>query len=58
VDDKRSGEGEERIIRGAEAIAEFIFGDRSHRRKVLPRGMLQDSDSQVGKHAVPAAVGL
>jgi hypothetical protein len=34
VDDKRSGEGEERIIRGAEAIAEFIFGDRSHRRKV------------------------
>jgi len=25
---------EERVIRGAEAIAEFIFGDRSHRRKV------------------------
>jgi len=24
---------EERVIRGAEAIAEFIFGDRSHRRK-------------------------
>jgi hypothetical protein len=22
------------VIRGAEAIAEFIFGDRSHRRKV------------------------
>ena len=33
---------EERVIRGAEAIAEFIFG--SHRRKV-PRGMLQDPDS-------------
>jgi len=25
---------EEPVIRGAEAIAEFIFGDRSHRRKV------------------------
>jgi hypothetical protein len=32
--DKPLDKPEERVIRGAEAIAEFIFGDRSHRRKV------------------------
>jgi hypothetical protein len=32
--EKPLDETEERVIRGAEAIAEFIFGDRSHRRKV------------------------
>jgi hypothetical protein len=32
--DKPLDKAEERVIRGAEAIAEFIFGDRSHRRKV------------------------
>jgi len=32
--EKPFGEAEERVIRGAEAIAEFISGDRSHRRKV------------------------
>jgi hypothetical protein len=32
--DKLLDRAEERVIRGAEAIAEFIFGDRSHRRKV------------------------
>lgn len=32
--EKPSEKPEERILRGADAIAEFIFGDRSHRRKV------------------------
>ena len=32
--DRTSDKAEERVIRGAEAIAEFIFGDRSHRHKV------------------------
>ncbi len=32
--DKPFEKPEERVIRGAEAIAEFIFGDRFHRRKV------------------------
>jgi hypothetical protein len=31
---KPSDNSAEPAIRGAEAIAEFIFGDRSHRRKV------------------------
>jgi hypothetical protein len=34
VRDRQDDKPEERVIRGAEAIAEFIFGDRSHRRKV------------------------
>jgi hypothetical protein len=32
--DKPLDQTAEPAIRGAEAIAEFIFGDRSHRRKV------------------------
>jgi hypothetical protein len=32
--DKPLDKPEERVIRGAEAIAEFIVGKRSHRRKV------------------------
>jgi hypothetical protein len=32
--EKSFKKSEERVIRGAEAIAEFILGDRSHRRKV------------------------
>lgn len=28
------GEGEDRFLRGADAIAEHIFGDRSNKRKV------------------------
>jgi len=40
---------EERVIRGAEAIAEFIFGDRSHRRKVYynaPRSRFIGSEAR------------
>jgi hypothetical protein len=32
--EKPLDKAQERVIRGAEAIAEFIFGDRSHRREV------------------------
>jgi hypothetical protein len=32
--EKPLDEGDERIIRGADAIAEYIFGDRRHRRKI------------------------
>jgi len=50
---------EERVIRGAEAIAEFIFGDRSHRRKVYYLAECSKIPiHRPRKHALPATVGV
>jgi len=48
---------EERVIRGAEAIAEFIFG--SHRRKVYYLAECSKIPiHRPRKHALPATVGV
>jgi hypothetical protein len=52
--DDPSGECDERIIRGAEAIAEHIFGDRASRRKIY---YLAEC-SKIPMYSLPPADGL